>query len=146
VLDFFDTFFIVARGKWDQFSFLHCYHHLSIFLTYWCVVRGRWACGKLRWLAKPTTSSALARSRRLVTVAAYDGDVYYTIIANSLVHAVMYLYYFLTCFNIRPSCVPPAIRSPHCHCVGADHRYSGAGPQSLTYPLSRPTTTAGART
>jgi hypothetical protein len=36
VLDFFDTFFIVVRGKWDQFSFLHCYHHLSIFLTYWC--------------------------------------------------------------------------------------------------------------
>lgn len=39
ILDFFDTFFIVTRGKWDQFSFLHCYHHLSIFLTYWCGAR-----------------------------------------------------------------------------------------------------------
>jgi hypothetical protein len=34
--------------------------------------------------------------------AAFDGDVYYTIIANSLVHAVMYFYYLLTCFGIRP--------------------------------------------
>ena len=38
-----------------------------------------------------------------MTVAAYDGDVYYTIIANSAVHAVMYFYYLCTCFNIRPS-------------------------------------------
>ena len=29
VLDFADTFFIVVRGKWDQFSFLHVYHHFS---------------------------------------------------------------------------------------------------------------------
>jgi elongation of very long chain fatty acids protein 4 len=53
VLDFADTFFIVWRGKWDQFSFLHIYHHFSIFLTYW-----------------------------LVANAGYDGDVYYTIVAN----------------------------------------------------------------
>ena len=37
VLDFFDTVFIIARGKWDQFSFLHVYHHFSIFLVYWAV-------------------------------------------------------------------------------------------------------------
>ena len=29
VLDFADTFFIVVRGKWEQFSFLHVYHHFS---------------------------------------------------------------------------------------------------------------------
>jgi hypothetical protein len=29
VLDFADTFFIVVRGKWEQFSFLHIYHHFS---------------------------------------------------------------------------------------------------------------------
>lgn len=37
VLDFFDTFFIIFRSKWTQFSFLHIYHHFSIFLTYWLV-------------------------------------------------------------------------------------------------------------
>lgn len=76
VLDFLDTFFIIARGSWSQLSFLHVYHHASIFLTWW-----------------------------LVTVAAYDGDTYYPIIANSLIHAIMYFYYLCTSFNVRPRCV-----------------------------------------
>lgn len=33
----------------------------------------------------------------------YDGDVYFTIVANGLIHAVMYTYYLLTLFNIRPA-------------------------------------------
>lgn len=73
MLDFFDTFFIVARGSWAQFSFLHVYHHSSIFFIYWAL-----------------------------TVMAYDGDVYYTIIANSFVHLVMYYYYTCTCFGFKP--------------------------------------------
>jgi elongation of very long chain fatty acids protein 4 len=64
---------MIARGQWSQFSFLHVYHHFSIFLTYW-----------------------------LVTNAGSNGDVYYTIVANSFIHAVMYTYYGLTTFNIRP--------------------------------------------
>eukprot|EP00922_Rhytidocystis_sp_ex-Travisia-forbesii_P028083 GHVS01041228.1.p1 GENE.GHVS01041228.1~~GHVS01041228.1.p1 ORF type:complete len:237 (+),score=30.54 GHVS01041228.1:103-813(+) len=35
IVDFLDTFFIVIRQKWRQLSFLHVYHHLSIFLFYW---------------------------------------------------------------------------------------------------------------
>ena len=42
---------MIARGNYAQFSFLHIYHHFSIFLTYW-----------------------------LVSNAAADGDVYYTIV------------------------------------------------------------------
>jgi len=52
------------------------YHHFSIFLVYW-----------------------------VVTSVGYDGDVYFTIIANGTIHAIMYTYYFLTLFNYRPSCV-----------------------------------------
>jgi elongation of very long chain fatty acids protein 4 len=73
VLDFADTLFIVLRGKWEQFSFLHIYHHFSIFLTYW-----------------------------LVANAAPDGDVYYTIVANSLVHLVMYFYYLMMTIDFPP--------------------------------------------
>ncbi|ETO21388.1 putative microsomal very long chain fatty acid elongase [Reticulomyxa filosa] len=32
ILDFADTFFIVVGGKVNQFSFLHVYHHLSVFM------------------------------------------------------------------------------------------------------------------
>lgn len=31
ILDFFDTIFIILGKKWKQLSFLHVYHHLTIF-------------------------------------------------------------------------------------------------------------------
>jgi len=67
ILDFCDTLFIVLRQKWRQMSFLHVYHHASIFLVYWMNLRG-----------------------------GYDGDIYLTIVLNSFVHLVMYSYYFLS--------------------------------------------------
>jgi elongation of very long chain fatty acids protein 4 len=67
VADFFDTIFIVARGKWRQFSVLHVYHHSSIFMVYWVNVN-----------------------------VGYTGDIYYTIVLNGFVHLVMYFYYFVT--------------------------------------------------
>jgi len=66
IFDFCDTFFIIVRQKWKQFSFLHIYHHLSIFMVYWMNIN-----------------------------AGYDGDIYVTIVLNSFVHLVMYSYYFL---------------------------------------------------
>lgn len=71
VFDFFDTFFIVLRGKWSKLSFLHVYHHASIFLFYWLNIN-----------------------------AGYDGDIYYTIILNSFIHMVMYSYYLATSFSL----------------------------------------------
>ena len=32
IFDFVDTIIMVARGKFEQFTFLHVYHHISIFL------------------------------------------------------------------------------------------------------------------
>lgn len=39
ILDFVDTFAIVMRGKGKQLSFLHVYHHVTIFLMYWLNVK-----------------------------------------------------------------------------------------------------------
>ena len=33
ILDFMDTVFIIAEKRWEQLSFLHVYHHTSIFLV-----------------------------------------------------------------------------------------------------------------
>ena len=33
IFDFFDTIFIIFRRKWRQLSFLHVYHHTTIFLV-----------------------------------------------------------------------------------------------------------------
>ena len=71
VLDFADTLFIILRKKWRQLSFLHVYHHSTIFLIYWLNLN-----------------------------AGYDGDIYYTIALNSSIHFIMYGYYFLRTFNV----------------------------------------------
>jgi len=63
VFDFLDTVFIVLGRKWEQLSFLHVYHHVSIFLIYWMNIN-----------------------------VGYDGDIYLTIILNSFVHLVMYVF------------------------------------------------------
>lgn len=66
-LDLFDTFFFVFHKKDRQITFLHVYHHISIFMVYWVNAN-----------------------------VFYSGDIYYTIIANGFVHFVMYGYYFAT--------------------------------------------------
>jgi len=67
VLDFFDTITIVLQKKWNQLSFLHVYHHSSVFLFYWVNLR-----------------------------MGYDGDIYLTVLLNAAIHTVMYTYYFLS--------------------------------------------------
>ena len=64
VWDFWDTIFIVIGKKWRQLSFLHVYHHTTIFLFYW-----------------------------LNSHVNYDGDIYLTIVLNGFIHTVMYTYY-----------------------------------------------------
>ena len=64
IWDFWDTIFIVLGKKWRQLSFLHVYHHTTIFLFYW-----------------------------LNSQINYDGDIYLTVLLNGFIHTVMYTYY-----------------------------------------------------
>jgi len=66
IWDFWDTIFIILGKKWRQLSFLHVYHHTTIFLFYW-----------------------------LNANVFYDGDIYLTIALNGFIHTVMYTYYFI---------------------------------------------------
>jgi len=67
LLDFVDTVTIVLQKRWGQLSFLHVYHHSSVFLFYWLNLR-----------------------------RGYDGDIYLTILLNAGIHTVMYTYYFVS--------------------------------------------------
>lgn len=67
LIDLLDTVFIILNQKWRQLSFLHVYHHSMTCVLYW-----------------------------LNTRVAYDGDMYMTVLLNSAVHVVMYLYYFVS--------------------------------------------------
>lgn len=70
-LEFFDTYFMVLRGRMDQVSFLHVYHHFSIAWAWWI-------------------GCALFPS----------GDSYFGALLNSLIHVLMYSYYCLALLGI----------------------------------------------
>lgn len=72
LLDFADTVFIIMHKKDKQLSFLHLYHHVTIFSIYWMNAN-----------------------------VFYQGDIYYTIVANGGVHTIMYFYYFVSMFKER---------------------------------------------
>eukprot|EP00934_Nitzschia_sp_Nitz4_P003758 Nitzschia sp. Nitz4//scaffold82_size85912//74580//75605//NITZ4_005152-RA/size85912-processed-gene-0.17-mRNA-1//1//CDS//3329558868//3748//frame0 len=70
-LEFFDTVFMVLRGRMDQVSFLHVYHHVSIAWAWWFAMYS-WP----------------------------GGDSYFGALLNSWIHVMMYSYYTLSLLKI----------------------------------------------
>jgi len=66
MIDFTDTVFFVLRKKTDQLTFLHVYHHISMFGFWWVIIL---------WLNM--------------------GAAFQVVIVNGYVHFLMYLYYGL---------------------------------------------------
>lgn len=70
-LEFFDTYFMVLRGRMDQVSFLHVYHHFSIAWSWWFAMS-----------------------------IFPGGDAYFGALLNSFIHVLMYSYYALALLKI----------------------------------------------
>lgn len=70
-LEFFDTFFMVLRGRMDQVSFLHVYHHISIAWAWWIGLN-----------------------------FSPFGDSYFGALLNSWIHVMMYSYYTLSLLKV----------------------------------------------
>lgn len=70
-LEFFDTYFMVLRGRMDQVSFLHVYHHFSITWGWYAAIR-----------------------------LFPGGDSYFGAFLNSFIHVLMYSYYALALLKI----------------------------------------------
>jgi hypothetical protein len=70
VIEFLETIFFVMRKKFKQVSALHCYHHISTVVLLWLFLK-------------------------------YSGGMHEVFIGtlNSIVHIVMYSYYFLSSFR-----------------------------------------------
>lgn len=71
-IEFADTLFFILRKKDRQLTFLHKYHHSSMFLVWWTAVR-----------------------------FVPGGSAIIPIVVNSLVHVLMYAYYGLTALGPR---------------------------------------------
>ncbi|KAJ8403293.1 hypothetical protein AAFF_G00355100 [Aldrovandia affinis] len=67
LIEFLDTMFFVLRKKNNQISFLHVYHHASMFNIWWCV---------LNWIP--------------------CGQSFFGPTLNSFIHVLMYSYYGLS--------------------------------------------------
>mmetsp|Transcript_18323 Transcript_18323/g.25836 ORF Transcript_18323/g.25836 Transcript_18323/m.25836 type:complete len:334 (-) Transcript_18323:299-1300(-) len=70
-LEFLDTYFMVLRGRMDQVSFLHVYHHTTIAWAWWAAFH-LWP----------------------------GGDAYFGALCNSWIHVMMYSYYALALLKI----------------------------------------------
>eukprot|EP01116_Phalansterium_solitarium_P010849 TRINITY_DN2624_c0_g1_i1.p1 TRINITY_DN2624_c0_g1~~TRINITY_DN2624_c0_g1_i1.p1 ORF type:complete len:329 (-),score=119.93 TRINITY_DN2624_c0_g1_i1:423-1352(-) len=82
ILEFTDTFIMVLKKSDRQISFLHIYHHTTIFAIWWAVTK--WGPG---------------------------GEAYFSVILNSFVHVVMYSYYLSTTVGFPLSFIKPYITS-----------------------------------
>jgi len=80
VVEFIDTFIMVLKKSDRQITFLHLYHHTTIYMIWWAVA----AFGP-------------------------GGDAYYCVILNSFVHVIMYAYYLSTSCNVPLSFIKPYI-------------------------------------
>lgn len=69
MIEFIDTFVFVLRKKNNQVSFLHLYHHSTMFPLWWLGVK--WCPG---------------------------GQAYFAAMINCFVHVVMYSYYFISTY------------------------------------------------
>jgi len=67
MLDWFDTLFIILGNKGKQFSFLHVYHHSSVWVITWLGLQ-----------------------------IAYDSENFFTIGFNAFIHVIMYTYYLIS--------------------------------------------------
>jgi hypothetical protein len=73
VIEFLDTIFMILEGRMRQVSFLHVYHHVSIF-PYWFAIL---------WISP-------------------GSDAYFSLAGNSFIHVLMYGYYLLASFGYSP--------------------------------------------
>jgi len=71
-LEMLDTLFMVMRKKTKQVSFLHCYHHLLLLWAWFAVCKI--GCG---------------------------GESYFGALMNSIIHVLMYGYYFLSTLKVK---------------------------------------------
>ncbi|KAI9298149.1 delta6 fatty acid elongase [Neoconidiobolus thromboides FSU 785] len=70
--EFVDTMIMLIKQNYRQISFLHVYHHSSIFAIWW-----------------------------VVTLMAPNGDAYFSAALNSFIHVVMYGYYLLSALGFK---------------------------------------------
>lgn len=72
LIEFLDTIFFILRKKNNQITFLHVYHHISMFFLWW--IAAKWFAG---------------------------GSAFFSPMLNCFVHTIMYTYYMLSAFGER---------------------------------------------
>lgn len=89
-IEFCDSFFFILRKKDNQLTFLHVYHHSTMFPLWWIGVK---------WVPSGSSKSAWFSALKVRRI---DGESFLMIAAflpamsNSFIHVLMYSYYGLS--------------------------------------------------
>ena len=81
-----DTIFLVLRKKWQQLTFLHVYHHSTMFVLWWIGVK---------WVPGGSGNYLICDSTAIVVSNSPFVTAFFAAMVNSLIHVAMYLYYAL---------------------------------------------------
>lgn len=89
IYDLIETFFFVLRKKQSQVSFLHVYHHIMILFFVYLGMR-----------SLPGKMSIILMVESLTINYSGGHNMVYGFI-NTIVHALMYIYYFLAAYDSK---------------------------------------------
>jgi elongation of very long chain fatty acids protein 4 len=88
LLEFTDTFFFIVRKKDDQLSFLHVYHHSTMFSFWWIGIK---------WVPSGSSKNLIHKSKEnyILIIFSFHISAFLPAMANSFIHVLMYTYYGL---------------------------------------------------
>lgn len=84
-----DTIFLVMRKKWQQLTFLHVYHHSTMFMLWWIGVK--FVPGGSGIII----TTILGFFFSLPNKSNNNFVAFFAAMVNSMIHVAMYLYYAL---------------------------------------------------
>lgn len=106
-MEFLDTVFFILRKKFNQVSFLHVYHHCTMFILWWIGIK--WvpggqcesknqsrACRRI-WSWKTGTLQLFSNNTATITsdINVTVSTAFFGATINSSIHVLMYGYYGL---------------------------------------------------
>lgn len=109
--DLTETMFFLLKKSWRQISHLHLYHHVAMVICCYIDLSVQPGIWKFNWLGRCQNNWVHNIWISCVTTTILGGLSMYMLLFNTLVHVVMYSYYFLSSLKLNSPLLPMIKRS-----------------------------------